>query len=71
MDGCELDIFEPEIAQVFENAIERLFYSDSFRTGGATLPQSRVRSRLRLLNWMVLDAARDKLRSNLGRPVKN
>lgn len=71
LDGCELDIFEPEIAQVFENAIERLFYSDSFRTGGATLPQSRVRSRLRLLNWMVLDAARDKLRSNLGRPVKN
>ena len=71
MDACELDIFEPEVAKVFENAIERLFYSDSFRIGNATLPQSRVRSRLRLLNWMILDAAKDKLRSNLGRQVKN
>ena len=71
LDACELDIFEPEVARVFENAIERLFYSDSFRIGNATLPQSRVRSRLHLLNWMILDAAKDKLRSNLGRPVKN
>ena len=71
MESCELDLFEPEVAKVFENAIERLFYSDSFRIGNATLPQSRVRSRLRLLNWMILDAAKDKLRSNLGRQVKN
>ena len=71
LDACELDIFEPEVARVFENAIERLFYSDSFRIGNATLPQSRVRSRLHLLDWMVLDAARGKLHSNLGRPVKN
>ena len=71
LDACELDIFEPEVARVFENAIERLFYSDSFRIGNATLPQSRVRSRLHLLDWMILDAARGKLRSNLERPVKN
>ena len=71
LDACELDIFEPEVARVFENAIERLFYSDSFRIGNATLPQSRVRSRLRLLDWMILDAARDKLRSNTGQQVKN
>ena len=71
LESCELDLFEPEVAKVFENAIERLFYSDSFRIGNATLPQSRVRSRLRLLNWMILDAAKDKLRSNLGRQVKN
>ena len=71
LDTCELDIFEPEVARVFENAIERLFYSDSFRIGNATLPQSRVRSRLRLLDWMILDGARVKLQSNLGRQVKN
>ena len=71
LDACELDIFEPEVARVFENAIERLFYSDSFRIGNATLPQSRVRSRLRLLDWMILDAAKDKLRSNTGQQVKN
>ncbi len=71
LDACELDIFEPEVARVFENAIERLFYSDSFRISNATLPQSRVRSRLRLLDWMILDAAKGKLRSNTGQQVKN
>lgn len=71
LNGCELEIFEPEVAQVFENAIERLFYSDSFRIGNATLPQSRVRSRLHLLNCVILQTAESKLRSNLGRPVKN
>ncbi len=71
LDACELQIFEPEVAQVFENAIERLFYSDSFRIGNATLPRSRVRSRLHLLNSMILQAAESKLRSNLERKVKN
>lgn len=42
LDACELSYFEPETARVFENAIERLFYSDSFRIGKAVLPQSRV-----------------------------
>ncbi len=71
LDACELQIFEPAVAQVFENAIERLFYSDSFRIGNATLPRSRVRSRLHLLNSMILQAAESKLRSNLERKVKN
>ncbi len=71
LESCELDIFEPEVAKVFENAIERLFYSDSFRIGNATLPQNRVRSRLHLLDWMILDAAKSKLRLNLERKVKN
>lgn len=71
LDACELQIFEPEVAQVFENAIERLFYSDSFRIGNATLPQKRVRSRLHLLDCIILQTAEGKLRSNLDRRVKN
>ena len=71
LDACELDTFEPEVARVFENAIERLFYSDSFRIGNATLPRNRVRSKLRLLDWMILDAARSKLQSNRTQTVKN
>ena len=71
LDACELYCFEPETAKVFENAIERLFYSDSFRIGNATLPQSRVRAKLRLLDGMVLRAAEDKLHANLERSVKN
>lgn len=71
LDGCELSFFEPELAKVFENAIERLFYSDSFRIGNATLPQCRVRSKLRLLDGMILRSAEAKLAANLDRAVKN
>lgn len=71
MDACELQYFSGETARVFENAIERLFYADSFRVGNATLPQSRVRARLKLLDYTVLQIAEAKLHANLDRPVKN
>lgn len=71
LDACELSYFEPETAKVFENAIERLFYSDSFRIGKAVLPQSRVRSRLHLLDGMILRTAESKLRANVDRQIKN
>ena len=71
LDACELDCFDPETARVFENAVERLFYSDSFRIGNATLPKSRIRAKLRLLDGMVLRSAESKLAANLEREVKN
>ena len=71
LDACELSHFQPETAKVFENAIERLFYSNSFRVGGAALPQSRVRSRLHLLDGMILRTAESKLHANLDRPIRN
>ena len=71
LDACELQCFSSETARVFENAIERLFYADSFRVGNATLPQSRVRARLKLLDYTILQAAEAKLHANLDRPVKN
>lgn len=71
LDACELSYFTPETARVFENAIERLFYSESLRIGNATLPQKRVRSRLRELDNMILREAASKLASNLDKPVKN
>ena len=71
LDACELSCFSPEVARVFENAIERLFYLDHFRVGGATLPRSRVRARLRLLDGMILRNAERKLRANLDREVRN
>ena len=70
-DACELQCFPRETAQVFENAIERLFYADSFRIGNATLPQKRVRARLKLLDYTILQTAEAKLHANLDRPVKN
>jgi len=71
LDACELSSFPPGTAQVFENAIERLFYSDSFRIGNATLPRCRVRAKLRLLNWTILQDAEGKLAANLEKNVKN
>ena len=71
LEGCELYCFPLETAKVFENAIERLFYSDSFRIGNATLPQKRVRAKLRLLDCIVLQSAESKLAANLERNVRN
>ena len=70
LDGCELYCFEPETALVFENAIERLFYADSFRIGNATLPQCRVRAKLKRLDSMILREVESKLHSNQDRAVK-
>ena len=69
--ACELQCFSDETARVFENAIERLYYADSFRVGNATLPQRRVRVKLKLLDYTILQTAEAKLHANLDRPVKN
>ena len=71
LDACELSYFEPEVARVFENAIERLFYSDNLRIGQAVLPRSRVRLRLHLLNYFVLQEAELKLHANRDVPVRD
>ena len=71
LNACELSYFEPEVARVFENAIERLFYSDSLRIGQAVLPKSRVRSRLRLLNYFVLQEAESKLHANRNTSIRD
>ena len=71
LDACELSYFEPEVARVFENAIERLFYSDNLRIGQAVLPRSRVRSRLHLLNYFVLQEAESNLHANRNAPVRD
>lgn len=71
LDACELFTFSPKTALVFENAVERLFYSGSFRTGGATLPQNRVRAKLRRLNCIILQDVERKLHANLDKEIKN
>ena len=71
LESCELEIFPKEVHQVFENAIERLYYTESYHIGKAVLPQSRVRARLRLLDNLILQDAERKLAANLDRKVKN
>ena len=71
LGACELSSFEPEMARIFETAIERLFYSDSFRVGNATLPQSRVRHRLHDLDNLTLRDTEQRLRANQERNIRN
>lgn len=70
LENCELWIFDPETAKVFVNAIERLFFSDSFRIGKAVLPRANVRSRLWDLDAIILQSVEGKLKSN-QRDVRN
>ena len=42
LDACELSYFEPEAARVFENAIERLFYSDVYKRQIFSCPAFRA-----------------------------
>lgn len=57
MENCELYIFPPEVAGVFRNAVERLYYSSSFTLNGACLPQEKIRSHLWELNGCILQDA--------------
>lgn len=71
LDSCELDLFPDDTARVFEDAVERLFYSESLRVGKAILPQNRVRSRLHRLNEMILRDVEQKMAGNTERPIRN
>ena len=71
LDSCELDLFPDDTARVFEDVIERLFYSESLRVGKAILPQNRVRSRLHRLNEIILRDVEQKMAENTERPIRN
>ena len=64
LENCSLWVFDPETAKVFENAIERLFYTREYRIGKAVLPQANVRSRLWDLDCVILQSVEGKLRQN-------
>ena len=52
------------------SAIERLYFSERLRLGGAVLPRDRIRSYLHLLSPDTLVTALDVLRRN-RKPVRN
>jgi hypothetical protein len=71
LDGCELWTFPNATAQVFENAIERLFFSERFKIGNAVLPRKKIRSHLHQLDSVRLQDAAHKLAENKERKIKN
>ena len=70
LENCALWLFDAETAKVFENAVERLFYTKEYRIGKAVLPQANVRSRLWDLDSTTLQTVERKLHQN-QRSIKN
>ncbi|WP_409969904.1 replication initiator protein A [Bengtsoniella intestinalis] len=68
---CELYTFYEGTAQTFADAIQRLYYTDNYRIGGATMPQKRVREKLRKLNNDILTAVEQKLENHSAIEIKN
>ena len=66
IENCELESFTPEVAAVFRNAVERMYYSGSLKVGDAVFPQSTVRSYLYLLDHFKVDLAYQKIRQNMS-----
>jgi hypothetical protein len=71
LKGCELELLSPETAKVFESAIERLYFCESFRIGGCVLPRERVRAHLKSLDLLRLREAEAKISRNTEARIKN
>lgn len=70
LEQCELEIFPKQEQVILQSAIERLYFSERLRLGGAVLPRDRIRSYLHLLSPDTLVTALDVLRRN-RKPVRN
>lgn len=70
LERCDLGSFDSEEQKILYDAIERLFYSKTFRIGNAELPQEKVRSRLYELDGSILRSALANLHKN-DRQIKN
>ena len=71
LERCELWTFKPETAKVFENAIERLYFAESYKIGKSVLPQQKVRSHLHELDQITLQTAQRKIAQNTSKEIRN
>lgn len=70
IDKCELHILPKDVQMVFKNAVERLYYAESFCLNGVRLPGKKVRADLHLLDGSVMTEGHKKL-MRTDRTVKN
>lgn len=71
LEQSELYLFDDETANVFTQAIIRLFYAEYFRIGESRLPNAIVRKTLCALNGGVLRSAEQKLHENTTQKIRN
>lgn len=70
IENCELDIFDDDVRNIYESAIERLYYSEIFKIGNAVIPQDKIRSYLTRLDSGILFGVHQTLCKNTTR-IKN
>lgn len=61
---CGLEMFRDNIRVMLEQAIERLFYSESLKIGNARLPKEKIRGYLSLLDEEILISVLDTVKKN-------
>lgn len=71
LEQSELHLFDNETANVFTQAITRLFYAEYFRIGESRLPRPTVRKTLCMLNGSVLRSVEQKLHENTAQKIRN
>ena len=70
LENCQLDTFEDEERKILYDALERLYYSECLKIGGAVLPRGKVRSRMYEIDVSTLESAMAKLHNN-EKQIKN
>lgn len=68
-EQCELHIFSDDVRMMFEQAIERLYYSDNLKVCDAILPHSKICSYLKHLDANMLMLVLSNMRENEKRIV--
>lgn len=68
---CELSLFSPQTAGLFEHAVTRLFYAAEWRVDRSLLPQPVIRKTLRGLDGGILRDVEEKLTANTGQQIRN
>lgn len=69
LSKCDLQMFSPNVAQMLQQAVERLFYSESLKIGDARLPKAKIRSYLWLLDADILISVMESVKACEGRIV--
>ena len=69
LNSIDWSLFKKPIREMFEQVIERLYYTEKLKIGQAVLPNKTVRAYLRRLNEDVLIGVLDSMKHNKQRVV--
>ena len=70
IERAELETLPDDEASVFADAIERLYFSESVRVGGAVFPQERIRHHMGRINYDIVQNAYNKITANTEAVIK-